>query len=218
MERLGLVDNEAIDSRGLINAAVSPTPVARDAARRPTSPRSKSTVADDDGDSDEGGADGAPGSELLPQAHRCMTSRVATLSAWRGIRMGNLFHLGRAVAPRRGFRIHRLRQACTIVIAQGCLNKRHPTTGRRTVTSRWDCIVFCGCGRRRCGSGRAKPQRPGIASPRSLETHPKGGAPWERFDLEPILAAAKPREAYLWTTHNGAQLDLDQKRGRRFIL
>jgi uncharacterized protein len=38
--------------------------------------------------------------------------------------------------------------------------------------------------------------------------HPKAGASWEGFAVEQILKAFEPREAYFWSTHGGAELDL----------
>jgi predicted AAA+ superfamily ATPase len=43
---------------------------------------------------------------------------------------------------------------------------------------------------------------------KQLEAHPKYGASWEGFALEQVLAIARPREAYFWATHAGAELDL----------
>jgi uncharacterized protein len=57
----------------------------------------------------------------------------------------------------------------------------------------------------------------GIERPRTLETHPKVGASWEGFALEQVLAVAKPREAYFWATHNGAELDLLMLRGTQKV-
>lgn len=57
----------------------------------------------------------------------------------------------------------------------------------------------------------------GIEHPRQLETHPKVGASWEGFALEQVLAFAKPREAYFWATHNGAELDLLMLRGTQKV-
>lgn len=38
--------------------------------------------------------------------------------------------------------------------------------------------------------------------------HPKLGASWEGFAMEQILAALNTRDAYFWSTHSGAELDL----------
>lgn len=42
----------------------------------------------------------------------------------------------------------------------------------------------------------------------SLMGHPRMGASWEGFALEQFLSIAKPAQAYFWSTHNGAELDL----------
>jgi hypothetical protein len=56
----------------------------------------------------------------------------------------------------------------------------------------------------------------GIASRRELELHPKVGASWEGFAVEEVLKALRPDEAYFWSTHQGAELDLFLlSRGRR---
>lgn len=38
--------------------------------------------------------------------------------------------------------------------------------------------------------------------------HPKAGASWEGFAVEQVLRAFKPAQAYFWSTHGGAELDL----------
>ena len=48
----------------------------------------------------------------------------------------------------------------------------------------------------------------GIPTRRDLFRHPKFGASWEGFALEQLLSALKPRDAYFWSTHAGAELDL----------
>lgn len=42
----------------------------------------------------------------------------------------------------------------------------------------------------------------------ALIGHPKLGASWEGFAIEQILQILKPRDAYSWATHSGAELDL----------
>jgi predicted AAA+ superfamily ATPase len=42
----------------------------------------------------------------------------------------------------------------------------------------------------------------------TLSGHPKLGASWEGFAIEQILQILKPRDAYFWATHSGAELDL----------
>ena len=48
----------------------------------------------------------------------------------------------------------------------------------------------------------------GVASRRDLEMHPKVGASWEGYAVEEVLKAMQPDEAYFWSTHQGAELDL----------
>lgn len=48
----------------------------------------------------------------------------------------------------------------------------------------------------------------GIAGTSQLVTHPRVGASWEGFALEQVLRVAKPQQAYFWSTHDGAELDL----------
>ncbi len=56
----------------------------------------------------------------------------------------------------------------------------------------------------------------GISSQRNLELHPKVGASWEGYAVEEVLKAVQPDEAYHWSTHQGAELDLLLfKAGRR---
>lgn len=56
----------------------------------------------------------------------------------------------------------------------------------------------------------------GITNQRDLEHHPKLGASWEGYVVEEILKALRPDEAYHWSTHQGAELDLLLfKKGRR---
>jgi uncharacterized protein len=47
-----------------------------------------------------------------------------------------------------------------------------------------------------------------IAGHFDLLGHPRLGASWEGFALEQILNVIRPREAYFWATHGGAELDL----------
>ena len=56
----------------------------------------------------------------------------------------------------------------------------------------------------------------GLRTRRDVMRHPKYGASWEGFALEQVLAILKPRDAYFWATHAGAELDLLAfKDGRR---
>ncbi len=48
----------------------------------------------------------------------------------------------------------------------------------------------------------------GIHSELDLYTHPKIGASWEGYAIEETIKAVRPDEAYFWSTHNGAELDL----------
>jgi len=48
----------------------------------------------------------------------------------------------------------------------------------------------------------------GIDGRDDLLGHPQAGASWEGFALEQTLAIIRPAEAYFWSTHSGAELDL----------
>jgi predicted AAA+ superfamily ATPase len=48
----------------------------------------------------------------------------------------------------------------------------------------------------------------GVTNRRDLEHHPKVGASWEGYALEETLKVVRPEEAYFWSTHQGAELDL----------
>jgi hypothetical protein len=55
-----------------------------------------------------------------------------------------------------------------------------------------------------------------LGTRRELLAHPRLGASWEGFALEPVLTAAGRTPAYFWATHGGAELDLLlSRRGRR---
>lgn len=47
--------------------------------------------------------------------------------------------------------------------------------------------------------------------------HPAAGASWAGFAIEQILTAAPSRDAYFWSTHTGAELDLLLLRGGKRI-
>jgi predicted AAA+ superfamily ATPase len=47
-----------------------------------------------------------------------------------------------------------------------------------------------------------------LASPATLDAHPKVGASWEGFVLEDLIALTGERNAYYWRTQAGAELDL----------
>ena len=57
----------------------------------------------------------------------------------------------------------------------------------------------------------------GIEKPADLASHPKVGASFEGFALEQVIRRLelRPREAFFWATHSGAELDLLVVRGRR---
>jgi len=42
----------------------------------------------------------------------------------------------------------------------------------------------------------------------ALLAHPSVGASWEGFCLEQVLRAVRPAQAYFWSTHGGAEIDL----------
>jgi hypothetical protein len=48
----------------------------------------------------------------------------------------------------------------------------------------------------------------GIKSEDELALHPRLGASWEGYAIEEVIKAARPDEAYFWSTHSGAELDL----------
>ncbi len=48
----------------------------------------------------------------------------------------------------------------------------------------------------------------GIRTETDLVTHPKSGASWEGYVIEAVLKSAVPDEAYFWSTHQGAEIDL----------
>ena len=57
----------------------------------------------------------------------------------------------------------------------------------------------------------------GIEKPADLTSHPKVGASFEGFALEQVIRRLelRPREAFFWATHSGAELDLLVIRGHR---
>jgi len=57
----------------------------------------------------------------------------------------------------------------------------------------------------------------GITDTHSLMGNPRSGASWEGFALEQILHNIQPNEAYFWSTHSGAEVDLFYIRnGKRY--
>ena len=59
----------------------------------------------------------------------------------------------------------------------------------------------------------------GIEKPADLTSHPKVGASFEGFALEQVIRRLelRPREAFFWATHSGAELDLLVIRGRHRV-
>ncbi len=53
----------------------------------------------------------------------------------------------------------------------------------------------------------------GIADRRSLLTHAKVGSSWEGFAIEQILATQAHDDAWFWSVHQGAEIDLLLRRG-----
>jgi predicted AAA+ superfamily ATPase len=53
----------------------------------------------------------------------------------------------------------------------------------------------------------------GITGHAELQGNPKLGASWEGFALEQVLTMLDPPEAYFWSTHAGAELDLLVRKG-----
>jgi predicted AAA+ superfamily ATPase len=52
-----------------------------------------------------------------------------------------------------------------------------------------------------------------IQSYDQLLGHPKVGASWEGFAIEQVLSLVRPADAFFWSTHQGAELDLMVMRG-----
>jgi len=57
----------------------------------------------------------------------------------------------------------------------------------------------------------------GINTAKALLSHPKLGASWEGFVIEQILMIESHDDAYFWTTHQGAEIDLILRRGDRLL-
>ena len=47
-----------------------------------------------------------------------------------------------------------------------------------------------------------------LHSTETVMAHPKSGASWEGFIIEQVLHHTRPSDAYVWATHQGAELDL----------
>jgi predicted AAA+ superfamily ATPase len=57
----------------------------------------------------------------------------------------------------------------------------------------------------------------GIGTLKELLSHPKAGASWEGFVIEQVLTAEPHEEAFFWSTHQGAEIDLILRRGGRLL-
>lgn len=57
----------------------------------------------------------------------------------------------------------------------------------------------------------------GLTTEAELLGHPKAGLSWEGFALEQVIRALRLRDAYFWSSHQGAEVDLFwQQGGRRY--
>lgn len=57
----------------------------------------------------------------------------------------------------------------------------------------------------------------GLGTEREVLRHPKLGASWEGFVIEQVLASEPHDESWFWATHQGAEIDLLVRRGRRLL-
>jgi predicted AAA+ superfamily ATPase len=57
----------------------------------------------------------------------------------------------------------------------------------------------------------------GIGSLKELLSHPKIGASWEGFVIEQVLTVEPHEEAFFWSTHQGAEIDLILRRGGKLL-
>lgn len=57
----------------------------------------------------------------------------------------------------------------------------------------------------------------GISDLRELLSHPKAGASWEGFVIEQIMMSEPHDEAFFWSTHQGAEIDLILRRGATML-
>ncbi len=57
----------------------------------------------------------------------------------------------------------------------------------------------------------------GIGTQKELLNHPKVGASWEGFVIEQLLMTEPHEEAFFWSTHQGAEIDLILRRGDSFL-
>jgi predicted AAA+ superfamily ATPase len=56
-----------------------------------------------------------------------------------------------------------------------------------------------------------------IGALKELLSHPKVGASWEGFVIEQVLTAEPHEEAFFWSTHQGAEIDLILRRGGKLV-
>lgn len=57
----------------------------------------------------------------------------------------------------------------------------------------------------------------GIGTQKELLSHPKVGASWEGFVIEQIMVSQPYDEAFFWSTHQGAEIDLILRRGQKLL-
>jgi predicted AAA+ superfamily ATPase len=57
----------------------------------------------------------------------------------------------------------------------------------------------------------------GIGIMKNLLTHPKVGASWEGFVVEQVLTSVPHDEAFFWSTHQKAEIDLVLRRGDHLL-
>lgn len=57
----------------------------------------------------------------------------------------------------------------------------------------------------------------GIGGMKDLLSHPKVGASWEGLVIEQVLTAEPHDEAFFWSTHQGAEIDLILRRGGKLL-
>lgn len=57
----------------------------------------------------------------------------------------------------------------------------------------------------------------GLETAKQLESHPKVGASWEGFVIEQVLMSEPHDDAWFWSTHQGAEIDLLLRRGDKLF-
>jgi len=57
----------------------------------------------------------------------------------------------------------------------------------------------------------------GLETEKAVLSHPKLGASWEGFVIEQVLATESFDEAWFWATYQGAEIDLQLRRGDRLL-